>query len=96
MVQVTTAADTRAPTIARSFHKASQSGRYVTFSWGRASDNVKVVKYLIYRVGRTTAIAHTTRTSIRLYTTRGARYYVRAVDAAGNRSSISTRVSIRY
>ena len=95
-VEVTTAADTKAPTAARFFHKASQSGRYVTFSWGRASDNVKVVKYLIYRVGRSTAIAHTTRTSIRLHTTRGARYYVRAVDAAGNRSSISTRVSIRY
>ena len=95
-VAVTTKADTLAPTTPRSFHKVRQSGRYATFAWSRASDNVRVVTYLVYRVGRSTAVAHTTGTSIKFRTTRGATYYVRAVDGAGNRSAISSRVRIRY
>jgi hypothetical protein len=39
---------------------------------------------------------HTTGTSIKFRTTRGAIYFVRAVDGAGNRSAISSRVRIRY
>lgn len=95
-IQVTTTADRQAPTTPRYFHRHRQSGRYVTFAWNRSSDNVKVVKYLIYRVGRSTPIAQTTSTSIRLYTWRYARYYVRAVDAAGNKSGMSTVVRITY
>jgi len=95
-VKVATKADTLAPTTPRSFHRVRQSGRYVTFAWGRASDNVRVVWYLVYRVGRSTVVAHTTGTSIKFRTTRGATYYIRAVDGAGNRSALSSRVRIRY
>jgi chitodextrinase len=95
-VAVTTKADTLAPTTPRSFRKVRQSGRYATFAWSRASDNVRVVTYLVYRFGRSTPVAHTTGTSIKFRTTRGAIYFVRAVDGAGNRSAISSRVRIRY
>ena len=50
---------------------------------------MKVLKYRIYRVGRTKAIAATTGTKIRIYTVRGARYYVRAIDTSYNRSTTS-------
>jgi chitodextrinase len=93
---VTTAADTKAPTVPGYFHRVRQSGRYVTFAWSRSTDNVRVHQYLIYRYGRSTPVARTTSLSIRIYTLRGATYYVRAVDAAGNRSSISRTVRIRY
>jgi chitodextrinase len=95
-IQITTAADTKAPTAPRNFHRVRQSGRYVTFAWSRASDNVKVAAYYVYRVGRVTPIARTTHLSIRFRTTRGATYYVRAVDTTGNHSSISYRVRVRF
>ena len=69
-----------------------RSGSYVTFAWTRSTDNVRVVRYLVYRVGRSTPVARTTSTSIRISTVRGAYYYVRAVDAAGNGSRVSNRV----
>ena len=53
---------------------------------------MKVVKYLVFRYGSTTPVAHTTSTSIRISTRAGARYFVRAVDAAGNRSYASAIV----
>ena len=93
-VRLATTRDTAAPTAPRSFHIFRQSGRYVTFSWFRSRDNVRVVKYLVYRIGRSTPIASTSSSSIRIYTTRGARYYIRAVDAAGNRSATSVWVRI--
>jgi len=94
-IQLTTTPDTTPPSTPRSFHRVRQSGRYATFAWGRSSDNVRVVRYLVYRVGHASPIAHTSSTSIRFRTTRGARYFVRAVDAAGNQSGFSTRVAIR-
>jgi hypothetical protein len=94
-VQVTTARDLKAPSTPRNFHKVRQSGRYVTFAWSRASDNVKVARYNIYKVGSASPIAHTTSLSVRIHTSRGATYYVRAVDTSGNKSSMSYRVRIR-
>jgi len=52
----------------------------------------RVVRYYVYRVGRTTPVARTSSTRIRISTTHGAYYFVRAVDAAGNRSYASGRV----
>jgi hypothetical protein len=45
--------------------------------------------YRITRAGRTTALAATSGTSIWIYTVKGARYYVRAVDTSGWRSATS-------
>ena len=59
----------------------------MTFDWAPSTDNVKVLKYRIYREGRSKAIAAATRSWIRIPTVKGARYVVRAVDAAYNRSS---------
>jgi fibronectin type 3 domain-containing protein len=92
-ISLKTQPDTVRPTAPRNFRKVARSGRYVTFAWSRSSDNVKVLKYRIYRVGRTKAIGATTGTKIRVYTLKGARYYVRAVDTSGNRS---TRSNLAY
>ena len=64
----------------------------MTFDWRASSDNVRVVKYLVFRVGRKTPVASTTRSWIRITTRRGAYYFVKAVDGAGNRSIASAKV----
>ncbi|MDP2350259.1 MAG: hypothetical protein Q8M74_03780, partial [Chloroflexota bacterium] len=92
IVTVTTKADTIRPSTPARFRRAARSGKYVTFAWSASSDNVRVVRYDVYRYGRSTPVARTTGTKIRIYTVYGARYYVHAVDAAGNRSSRSAIV----
>lgn len=95
-VTVTTLADRAAPTTPRWFHRARQSGRYVTFAWSASRDNVRVARYAVYKVGRAAPVAWTTRTSIRIYTQRGANYYVRAFDTSGNASGRSNWVRVRW
>lgn len=91
-VVVTTLPDTTRPTTPRSFHRIARSRAYVTFDWSPSTDNVKVARYYIYKVGRTTPIAVTRFSKIRIRTIRGASYYVKAVDASGNRSWASAKV----
>ncbi len=91
-VEIRTPADQAAPTRPRHFHRVSRSGRRVSFDWAASSDNVRVVKYLIYRVGRSRPVASTTRSRIRIVTRRGAYYYVKAVDGAGLKSVASAKV----
>ena len=91
VVAATTRADTVRPSSPRSFHRVSRSGHYATFAWRAATDNVKVVRYYVYRVGRSAPVAGTTATRIRIPTVYGAYYYVRAIDAAHNRSLASAR-----
>ena len=91
-VTVTTLADTTAPTRPARFHKVRRHGKYVKFDWRNASDNVGVVRYYVYRVGRSTPVKMTTLSRARVRTARGAYYYVRAVDAAGNLSAKSAKV----
>jgi chitodextrinase len=86
-VAVKTLADTQAPTRPANFHKVRRSGGYVVFDWSPSVDNVGVTKYFVYRVGRARHVAVTTVSRIRIWTARGARYYVRALDQAGNRSA---------
>jgi hypothetical protein len=89
---VVTLPDIAAPTRPRDFRKVGRSGARVTFDWGPSTDNVGVVRYALYRVGRSSPVKTTTVSRIRFRTMRDARYYVRAVDAAGNRSEASARV----
>jgi chitodextrinase len=91
-ISVRTQADTERPSEPQDFRKIARSGAYVTFDWSASTDNAKVLKYRIYRVGRTKALAATTATKIRIYTVRGARYYIRAVDTSGNRSTTTPYV----
>jgi chitodextrinase len=88
----TTLADTTKPTAPRSVHAHRYSASRTRLSWRPASDNVGVVRYLVYRVGRVAPLTSTHSTSIRVARVRGARYYVRAVDAHGNRGNRSTIV----
>ncbi len=91
VVAATTRADTVRPSSPRSFHRVSRSGHYATFAWRAATDNVKVVRYYVYRVGRSAPVARDDTTRIRIPTVYGAYYYVRAIDAAHNRSLASAR-----
>jgi len=86
---VTTLADTQRPSRPARFHKVARSGGYVTFDWSPSVDNVGVAKYYVFRVGRASPVRAVKVSRIRLWTARGAKYYVRAVDAAGNRSAAS-------
>jgi hypothetical protein len=91
-IVVTTLPDTTGPTKPANFHKVRRSGAYVKFDWDPSTDDVGVVRYSIYRTGRARPVASTTVSKIRIRTVRGARYYVRAIDAAGNLSVKSARV----
>ena len=86
--------DTRAPGKPGNLHvrHRQHNGTHVTFAWAAATDNVGVVKYKIYRAGHTRPIASTTSRHIRIKTKAGAKYKVRAFDAAGNRSAASNAV----
>jgi hypothetical protein len=88
-VTIKTLADTAPPSRPGGFHKVSRSGGYVVFDWAPSVDNVRVVKYYVYRVGRGSPIAVTKVSRIRIWTARRAKYYVRAYDLAGNRSPAS-------
>ena len=91
-VSVRTKADTVRPSTPKNFRKVARSGQYVTFAWSRSTDNVKVLKYRIYREGRTKALAATTGTKIKIWTRYRSKYYVRAVDTSYNRSYASVHV----
>jgi hypothetical protein len=91
-ITVVTLADTAAPSRPRHLHRVSRHGKRVTFDWSPSTDNVGVVRYAVYRVGRQSPVKRTTISRIRLRTVRDARYYVRAIDAEGNRSERSARV----
>ena len=60
-------------------------GRRITLAWAAAGDNVGVVRYRVYRVGRDGPVAATGSLHVRFRAKAGARYVVRAFDAAGNR-----------
>jgi chitin-binding protein len=91
-IVVTTLPDTTGPTKPKNFHKVRRSGAYVKFNWAPSTDDVGVVRYYVYRTGRAKPVASTKVSKIRIRTVRGARYYVRAVDAAGNLSEKSAKV----
>jgi chitodextrinase len=91
-VTLATLADSAPPSRPANFHKVRRSGGYVTFDWSPSVDNVGVVKYHVYRVGRSRHVAVSTVSRIRIWTRHGARYYVRAIDKAGNRSLASASV----
>ncbi|HYO42814.1 MAG TPA: hypothetical protein VES19_06395 [Candidatus Limnocylindrales bacterium] len=91
-IAVRTLADTIRPTVPGRFRRIARAGAYVTFDWTASTDNVKVAKYAIYKVGRSTPIAVSKVSKIRIRTVRGAYYYARAIDSSGNRSWVSAKV----
>ncbi len=91
-VAVTTKADTKAPGRPGRLHVTRRQGSRITLAWSAAGDNVGVVRYRIYRVGREGPVAATGDRHVRFRAKDGAKYVVRAFDAAGNRGSASKRV----
>ena len=101
LVNGTPAPDTTAPSAPTGL-KAAPGSTQVSLSWTRATDNVGVARYQVWRskssttgysqVGSTTGLRFTSGSLARRTT-----YYfkVRAVDAAGNVGAFSTRVSAR-
>lgn len=85
-VSVLTLPDTTAPTKPLSLTAATYHATFTTLKYKAGTDDVGIVGYKIYRVGTTKAIATTTKLSLHVKRTKGARYYVRAYDAAGHLS----------
>jgi chitodextrinase len=92
---VTTKADTSAPGRPRRVHVTHRHGRRITLAWAAAADNVGVVRYRVYRVGHDAPVAVTGARHVRFRAKAGARYVVRAFDAAGNRGAASARIRLR-
>lgn len=92
-LSIRTKADTIRPSTPRHFHVVKRySGGYVKFAWSPSTDNVRVLRYQIYREGRRSWVGWTTGTSMKIHTLKGYRYFVRAVDTSFNRSYASTLV----
>ncbi len=89
----TTLRDTTPPSRPGWLHKRTYLYR-VRLSWGAARDNVRVAAYYVYRIGYTRPVAKTTHLSVYIRRHRGARYFVRAIDSSGNRSSRTNVVQI--
>ena len=92
---VTTKPDTGAPGRPRHVHVTHRHGRRITLAWTAAGDNVGVVRYRVYRVGGDAPVASTGSRHVRFRAKAGARYVVRAFDAAGNRGAASVRIRAR-
>jgi chitin-binding protein len=92
---VTTKADTSAPGRPRRLHVTHRHGSRITLAWATVGDNVGVVRYRIYRVGREGPVAATGARHVRFRARDGAKYVVRAFDAAGNHGAASKRVRAR-
>lgn len=91
-VAVLTLADTHAPTAPTGLKAATWHSTYTTLSFKAATDDVGVVGYKIYRVGTTNPITSTSKLSLHVKRVKGARYYVRAFDAAGHLGPRTTYV----
>jgi chitodextrinase len=85
-VSLLTLPDTTAPTKPLSLTAATYHSRFTTLKYKAGTDDVGIVGYKIYRVGRTAPIATTTKLLLHVKRVKGARYYVRAYDAAGHLS----------
>jgi chitodextrinase len=83
-VVVLTLPDTQAPSAPTGLRAATWHSTYTTLSFKAATDDVGVVGYRIYRVGTTKPITSTSKLSLHVRRVAGARYYVRAFDAAGH------------
>jgi large repetitive protein len=96
--------DTVAPTTPSTVSATVSGPGAVTVTWGASSDNVAVTGYAVYRgstadfaVGTATFVGQTgpTATFGDTDVPQGTRYYkVVALDAAGNRSNVSTAASV--
>jgi chitodextrinase len=83
-ISVLTKPDTTRPSRPTGLKTTTYYSTYTTIRFSAGKDDVGVVGYRIYRVGRATPVATTTKLSVHVKRVKGALYYVRAFDAAGN------------
>jgi chitodextrinase len=91
------AADTQAPTTPTGLWNTSKSSTTLNWAWNAATDNVGVTAYELFVNGETTPRATTAATSASLTGLSPSTSYsvrVRAKDAAGNVSALSTNVVV--
>lgn len=87
--------DTTPPSTPGTLSSSGVTSSSVNLSWGPSSDNVGVTGYEIYRNGTlATTVTGTSTTVTGLSGSTAYQFYVRARDAAGNRSGNSNTVSI--
>jgi hypothetical protein len=97
----TKAADSAAPSVPGAVTTSKPSATSVKLSWGKASDNVRVVGYRIYRGPSNaansalrliwTTDATTIYTATRLYAGTSYTFGIVAIDAANNKSAMRTK-----
>lgn len=95
-ITVATAAvpDTTAPTVPGGLGAIGVSTSVIEVTWAAATDNVGVTGYQVYRDGVFAAnVASTAFTDLGLPPSASRSYQVRAVDAAGNQSALSSPAS---
>ncbi|HKU16167.1 MAG TPA: family 31 carbohydrate-binding protein [Steroidobacteraceae bacterium] len=88
--------DTTAPTVPANLQATATSSSSIALTWSASTDNVGVVRYDIYRNGSGSALASpsgTSHTDSGLAASTLYSYTVRACDAAGNCSALSTAAS---
>ena len=79
-----TLADTKAPTAPKSLKTAVWHTTWTALTWKAATDDVAVAGYRVYRVGTSKPVTTTKSLSVHVRRVKGARYFVRAFDAAGH------------
>lgn len=91
-VSMVTKPDTTRPSRPTGLKATTYHTIYTTLTFKAGKDDVGVAGYRIYRVGRTTPVATTTKLSLHVKRVKGALYYVRAFDAAANLSKPTPNV----
>ena len=95
--QISTPADTQAPTVPTSVVATAVSATQVDVSWGASTDNVAVDRYTVYRDGVpliTVPAASTSHTDSTVAPLTAYSYTVEAVDVAGNPSGQSSPAAL--
>ncbi|WP_459801305.1 cellulase family glycosylhydrolase [Herbidospora sp. RD11066] len=88
--------DTTAPSVPGSLRSTGANASSVSLAWNASTDNVGVTGYEVLRNGTQVATATgTTHTDTGLTANTSYQYTVRARDAAGNRSAVSTAVTVQ-
>jgi len=94
-VNIVDAGDTQAPSVPSGLGSASVTATSLTLSWSASSDNVGVTAYEVYKNGSFYAsVAGTSKSVTGLTASTPYDFYVKAVDAAGNKSDASSVHSV--
>lgn len=92
---LTTPVDTTSPTAVSNLIEMAKTDKSISFSWSAATDNVAVTGYEVFRNGtKVGVVPNTSYTDSGLNANTSYTYAVKALDAAGNGSALSTAITI--